>query len=177
MAEQVSVGLCVSTILKGKKVVVLQRRGVFNPETMRRHSWPGVCQVLVSGKKNEGESDNDALVRESHEEIGYNASVELFSRKSQDSDSFSLVHVEQGGERIFRIYAVHMPDPSFLKKIRLYPGTGGLVLVSADTISDSGIETVGDDSSRYTLILGVADLWTIAMFQDELLAITKVLLA
>lgn len=66
-----SVGIIVITKLPdGEFAAVLQRRGVFNFEKIKRESYPGCCQVTAHGGLKEGEDFQQGLVRESKEELG-----------------------------------------------------------------------------------------------------------
>mgnify|MGYP000639802521 CR=1 FL=1 len=70
-------------------VAVLQVRGDFNTEKNNEETYRGACQLTVHGSINEGESEIDALLRETREELG-----EEFTNLVQGSPLYELNRIE-----------------------------------------------------------------------------------
>ena len=162
MAKRLIVGLLVITKVDGMgRVAVLQRRGEFNHEKMASESWPGGCQVTVSGGIEEGESVYRALCRELHEELGF--AMPALMRYSRILKELSHTVTE---EKEAVIYGVVWPA-SFLKEIQLGPSSGGLVLLAEDKVE--GVQNLLSFGKKE----GVTDRRVVAMFPDEKEAVRK----
>lgn len=165
-----SVGLVIITRIPdpqnpgpGKFMAVLQRRGTWNTEKMKLESYPGCLQVTCHGKLEGDEGYQEALLRESCEELGKEFTTMLIS----DISFVELVH-ETNDEKSVITLGAFVPAEK-LRFIRLGPDTGGLDLVSAEDVYDiseltSEFKEKGPEF-RYTRI----------MFADEIQAVKKAL--
>lgn len=166
MAEKKrSVGLIVTTEIDGELVAILQVRGTFNPEKMKPESWPGACQVTVHGGCNTGENESDALMRETDEELGNDATDFIIPCLA----NAKIVFKAEDEKKAVTTTAMRVLNPDFLKAIRLHAGSGGIRLVSKDDLPKI------QDLSKFDKTEGVIDRRVIAMFPDELEALKKAL--
>lgn len=154
------VGLIMFTIVGGKLVAVLQARGTFNPEKMQPESYPLACQVTCHGGLEDGESEEDGLLREITEELGQKISNLVATNSSQLQEASRLSTTE----KLMVTKALFLPDCSFLKDIRLGPASGGLRLV--------GQEDEIRNLRNFSKAVGVNN-GTIALFPDEAEAVQK----
>lgn len=160
MADK-SVGLVVMTDIPGIGLVaVLRERGFFNPETMKPESWPGVCQVTVHGRLEEGEDFLTALLRELGEELGNNFAFDVASLIIKNPAILGKISHLQKGDKEVVTFAIKV-DLLLLKKIRLAPDSGAIRLVSLDETTEIA------DITPFDRVNGVQDRRVIAMFSDE----------
>jgi hypothetical protein len=114
-------------------VEVLQIRGEENHETGWPESYPGVCQPMVHGKVESGETELEALQREIKQEVGDNFFRLLDTDNVQvyTSDCAPAVgkvvetNRKQKPEKLIIHYAVEVP-PHQINLIRFNASTGGL---------------------------------------------------
>jgi hypothetical protein len=162
-----SVGLVVLTKIPGYggcpiTHAVLQKRGFWNTEHQRAESYPGCTQVTCHGKLEDGEDFLVALGRELREELGETfAELILISGVSEVNNEIT----EEKMVRNFRA-TVSLSD---LRKIRLHPDSGGLLLVTADQLEDfvpitSQMKNTGPEYFH-----------SVAMFKDEIQAVKMAL--
>jgi hypothetical protein len=113
-----SVGIIVITKLpSGEFAAVLQRRGVFNFEKVKRESYPGCCQVTAHGGLKEGEDFDQGLVRESNEELGQEfANLTLGMWKVNHQKTTEKENITYG----------RFCSWEEIQKIRLSPESGGI---------------------------------------------------
>ena len=104
-------------------MAVLQRRGTFNTEKMKPESYPGCCQVSVHGGVEEGESFDQAFIREVEEEFGKDFANCLRCLPNKAGVEI-LIHEETTEKEIFT-YGALIPV-GWLKMIRLGADSGGL---------------------------------------------------
>jgi len=113
-----SVGIIVITKLPGGEfAAVLQRRGVFNFEKMKRESFPGCCQVTAHGGLKEGEDFQQGLVRESVEELGPDFSIQIKGLQKLSHDETTEKEVITYGTFV---------TWERIRQIRLSPESGGI---------------------------------------------------
>ena len=153
------------TNFEGELCAVLQLRGAFNPETMKRHSFPGGAQVTCHGKCEKEEIFSTTLKREIREELGEH--FFQFFRKHFVFTRFPKLFsfIEEDVEK--KTFGIFIKDPNFLKKIQLYPGTGGIVLIKKEQLSKI------KDLTEFNKEIGIIDRRIIAMFPDEKKALEK----
>lgn len=173
------VGLVVLTDIPDMgRVAVLQRRGEFNHEKMGPESFPGLYQVTVHGKVEEGESSEVALYREFVEKLGddraaFRLVVPLLMIQGRlvtgKSPLKVLLRVETE-EKVAVTYGA-MLTANFLKEVRLGPSSGGLRLLREDEVNF--IQEVDPSSNGYNKKVGIVDRRVVAMFPDEKEAVRK----
>lgn len=154
------VGLIVVTLIENgaggeEKAAVLQRRGTYNFEKRKPESYPGGCQLTVTGKIERSESPSQALEREIGEELGREFRQNFFER---DVTSKLLFFGETGERAVWGTFLC----VSTLRQVTLHPSSGGFVLVS-----ERGLQRV-KDLSKCNKGRGVRRQNQIAMFSDEL---------
>lgn len=165
-----SVGLVVMVKMPqedGSEVLMamLQRRGTFNTEKMKPESYPGCCQVSVHGGVEEGESFDQALIREVQEEFGQDFANCLRCLPNKAAVEI-LIH-QKTSEKEIITYGTLIPL-DWLKMIRLGPDSGGLDLVSASDANGATVEIKPEYKAD-----GPPKGWMIAMFPDEIEAVRK----
>jgi hypothetical protein len=163
-----SVGLILLTYLDDKLTAVLHARGVFNPETMKAESWPGACQVTTHGRYEDVDQGNPiaALVREATDELG-DAIALLIRERFADLHQAGYKKDEQEEATT---YSLLLPDPRFLKYVRLPAETGGLRFAHWGDERLCNMKTGG-----YTKTDGILSRNVFALFPDELDAVHKAL--
>ncbi|MCK5060051.1 MAG: NUDIX domain-containing protein [Candidatus Pacebacteria bacterium] len=145
-----SAGLIIITQLPSCKgnVAILHRRGILN-EKLTPQSWPGGYQVTATGKIETGETSDNALERETVEELGKEFSLSIPSE---------MMRVFRSDIRI--IYAVWI-SPENLPQVSLSLASGGLVPITRKMIPQIKNLLMFDKKK------GVQDGNVIAMFPDE----------
>lgn len=162
-----SVGLVIMTDIPSIGLVaVLRERGRFNPETMKAESWPGVCQVTVHGRLEEGEHYFEGLLRELTEELGNDFAFAVSILLNISPISIVEISRFQNENKEVVNYTIKI-DCSLLKKIRLAPESGAIRLIY------SGETTSIADVWNFNKATGVQDRSVIAMFADEKEAVVK----
>lgn len=118
------VGLVIVTNLPEiGRAAIMHRRGVYDTEKLQWETYPGDFQVTVFGCIDATtECFIDALGREVGEEIG----PELQTIVESCRGDLKLLIESNNGRRKAMIYGLHLPDPSWLKKVRLHGATAGL---------------------------------------------------
>lgn len=152
------------TRIGGELCAVLQRRGEFNPETDERESWANACQMTVHGGVEEGETINEALLRETTEEMGV-----FLKWKVLELDSKGCLRELQKLEEKERLTITFgmLLESSPLKNLRLQPGSGGIRIIKA-----SQLDSV-EDVRTYPKNFGVWDNRVTAMFPDDFKALKR----
>ncbi len=118
-----SVGIIVITKLPGGEfAAVLQRRGVFNFEKMKRESFPGCCQVTAHGGLKDDEDFGPGIIRESTEELG-KIFTELYIQNGALA-SIGFKRDEEGGKEVLTFWL--FANFEHIKEIRLSPESGGI---------------------------------------------------
>lgn len=180
MDKRRSVGLVIITEIPGKgKVAVLQIRGEINPEKLPDgidESFPGGCQVTMHGRVEWYEREDEALIRETHEELGR----EVGAAVSACIDRKRLLTTHDHGDDHVVTYGLEL-HPIFLRRVRLGPASGGLRLLTAEearninkldqTDKVHGVQTKIYETSAPFACIGKLT----AMFPDEREAVQKAL--
>ena len=173
MDKKQSVGLVITIEINGKVYAILQVRGTFNPEKMGPESWPGACQVTAHGGVETGEDTLSALMRELKEELGEIAARNItdYIAVQQVAQQQPLIEVARHDDdkKLAITFALHLPNPEFLKNVRLHAGSGGLRLITPDDVPEI------HDLDSYDRHRGVINRSTIAMFCDEIKAVNAAL--
>lgn len=161
--KETSVGLIVLTGIPEMGVVaVLQRRGEFDHEKMKRESYPGACQVTCYGKMKEKDWGDpiSALQREADEELGSGV-FSLFFRDHLEE----LVRVETEKKSVITFGVLCMDGEELLSTIRLNASSGGLSFLKREDVGRI------EDLTTYNKEEGVIDRRVIAMFPGETKAV------
>ncbi len=163
MSKKSSVGLVIMTEIPDYGLVaVLQNRGKFDVEKMKKESYPGGTQVSAHGHLEEGEDFIDGLYREVEEELG-----EMVAKRLRDAkDSVLEINRVTDDKEEVVTYMVKFPS-EFLKEVKLSASTAGL-----EYISEKDIASISNIKG-FDKVEGVVDRKTIAMYLDEKEAITK----
>ena len=126
------VGILIMTKVKLSKdspeelVALLQRRGKINNEGEYSFGWqsyPGVCEITSYGKTEADENIDEALMRETQEELGEKI-VKMILEYGKEK---IFDKVNEKGERYY-IFASLLPKEVF-KEIKLDVSTGGIEIV------------------------------------------------
>jgi len=133
MAEQM-VGLIAIVHLPGVGFrAILKERGMFNFDTMKPETWPGVCQVTVLGRVNDGENLLTALLRETAEELGVEFAFSLATQITADSTCLTSMIYHGKDEKTITTFAVRI-EVATLMKARLALESGTIRLISQKDI-------------------------------------------
>ncbi len=146
-------------------MAVLQRRGRFNTEKMKPESYPGCCQVTCHGGLEEGESFDDALIREVEEELGTDLAKCL--RCLPDKVGIEILIHQTTTEKEIITYGGMLPI-KWISSIRLGPDSGGLDLISESEARGATVEIKPEYKAD-----GPPKSWMVAMFPDEIMAVRK----
>lgn len=167
MAEKKkAVGLVALTYDGNEWKVILHERGYNNHEKkMAPESYPGGCQVTTHGGLKEGESFKDGLIREAREELGKRSAFIL----KQFLGNLQTVFRLETDEKVVVTYGTIVPL-EFAERALLNASSGGLRLVSFDEFAKAV------DLKEFDKSVGVRDRNVIAMFLDEITAVTNTIL-
>jgi len=150
-----TVGLIVLTNT-GK--AVLQMRGDFNIEKNQPETYKGATQLTAHGSVKEGESEKDALLRETKEELGGK-----FVNIIQGLPLEEINKIEN--ENIIVTNFGTIVSERALKKIEINPSTGGSIRLISKSDVDNIHELKAED--RESGVLNDE----IAMFPDDIEAV------
>jgi hypothetical protein len=162
-----SVGLVLYTVVKGKVVAVLHRRGGFtftDELDVRDESWPGGCQVSSHGKWKDGDGEGSirTVLREIREELG-DPTANLVAAQQVH---LQVLSTKDGETEAVTTYGLLVANPQeLLPYIRLSAESGGLVLVNRN----QPLANLRD----YPKAEGVTDRRVVALFPDEIEAVRK----
>jgi hypothetical protein len=144
---------------KGERVAILQVRGIYNSEENRLQHYAGGCQPTVYGGVKDGETEMEALLRESIEELGVEFAKLIAGKELKKVGEFKN-DMKNG---VF--YTVELPQ-SFLKIVSLGPDSSGLRPVSLEEVLQA------KDLSQYKS--GVPE-GMLAIFEDTKIILQKLL--
>ncbi|HJO89638.1 MAG: NUDIX domain-containing protein [Candidatus Pacebacteria bacterium] len=141
-------------------VAILQTRGKFNYEKRTPETYTSAMQISVHGSIEEDESEFEALIRETKEELGEEIAQEIEGRYGElielnriEKDSLSNVN-----------FGIVLPH-EFLQKVKLHPSSGGLKLLPKEKVEEI-TELKKSDREH-----GIQDGKKIAMFPDDIEAV------
>lgn len=163
MAEKKrSVGLVALTDLPafGGRVAILQVRGEVNTEKLEPESWSGGCQVTVHGKLHGVETWEDALRRETREELGRFAGEHLEGLMRREDFEQQIVGTSEEGDKEVRTYGI-LVEPMFIRDLILHSSSGGIRLAREEQVREC------DDLGKLDKKEGVRDRRVTTMFEDE----------
>lgn len=167
-AKKKVVGLLCLTELPAEKggrlAAILQIRGSYNHEREGPESFAGGYQVTVNGSKMRDESDEDAIIRETSEELGEAFSLELWT--NPDLEKIRLINRSETDRVVVVNYVLKIPYV-FLERIELGQSVGGVRFLTQDELAK--IQNL-DSFDRDT---GVTDDNIIALFTDQIEALQK----
>ena len=150
-------------IAAGKWYVALQVRPYWNTEKNKRESWPGGHQVTAHGKLKDDEDFIQSLVRETEEEIGYEA-ASVVQRLAASGELIKLVDHDGEKEHAITFGAV-IGNPADVEAV--LAGTNRTTKKQVTTLIrlvNEDVEIV--DLRQFDKEAGVTND-SIAMFPDE----------
>ncbi len=167
-AKKKVVGLLCFTELPTEKggglAAILQVRGSHNHEREGPESFAGGCQATVNGSKMEDESDRQALIRETEEELGEAFSLELLTNPGLE-DIRKINQVET--ERVVVVNYTLIVPYDCTQQIKLGQSVGGIkFLTEAELAKIQKLDAFDRD-------IGVTDDEVIALFDDQIEALQK----
>ncbi len=124
MSKRLCVGLAIVTDLPFfGRTVMMQKRGVFDPERMDWETWPDHLQVSCYGCCQETDlCPIEALLREAREELGPDVAAIVEDRRAD----LKLLLRSEDDQQMVILYGLLIADCEWLKRVRLHPATGGL---------------------------------------------------
>lgn len=145
------------------KKAVLQVRGNSNTEKNEQETYRGAYQLTVHGSINEGESEKEALLRETREELGEKFAEIVEAEFNKDQNFVELNRIEKENISVANFGVII--DEAALKEIELNSSTGGSIkLISKSDVSNIR-ELKTSDRER-----GIAEN-EIVMFPDNIEAV------
>ena len=134
---KIFVGMLVMTKLKlsenskEETIALLQRRGKINTDNDYGFKWQsfnGLCEITSYGKAEQNENPEEALKRETTEELGEKASKTIF-----ESNPIKIYEKkEKDGDNVF-VWAT-MCNKNILKEIKLDISTGGIEVIKKEDL-------------------------------------------
>ncbi|MFA5934857.1 MAG: NUDIX domain-containing protein [Candidatus Paceibacterota bacterium] len=134
---KIFVGMLVMTKLKlsenleEETVALLQRRGKINTDNDYGFKWQsfnGLCEITSYGKAEQNETPEEALKRETIEELGEKASKTIFESKPIKI----YEKIERDDDNVF-VWAT-LCNKNILKEIKLDISTGGIEIIRKDDL-------------------------------------------
>lgn len=141
-------------------VAILQTRGKFNYEKRQPETYTGATQISVHGSIEENESEFEALIRETKEELGSEIAEEI---KTQKDNLIELNRIEK--DNLSNVNFGIMLPHEFVQKVKLHPSSGGLKLLPKSKVEE--IEELKESDREHGIENGKA----VAMFQDDIEAV------
>lgn len=145
------------------KKAVLQVRGNSNTEKNEQETYRGAYQLTVHGSINEGESEKDALLRETREELGGKFAEIVGTEFNKDQNFVELNRIEKENISVANFGVII--DEAVLKEIELNSSTGGSIKLISKSDVGNIRELKTSDRER-----GIAEN-EIVMFPDNIEAV------